>query len=65
MADEAPKKSIVEFSNSPKVGAAVVAAAATHLLLAFAKQHGYDITGQEPDILIVVTALIGYLVPHS
>ena len=68
MADEAAvpaKKPLVEFTNHPKISAAVIAGAVTHLAIAYAKQHGFDMSGYESDIQIVAMGLVGYLVPNS
>ena len=56
----------VQFSNSAKVSAAVVAGAITNLLIFFmspwATKNGLDIASQQGNITVVVTAVVGYIV---
>ena len=65
MADEAPKKPTIQFTNHAKVSAAVIAGAVTHLLIGIAKTHGLDLSAYEPDLIVVISGLVGYLTPDA
>lgn len=50
---------------SPKVSIAVFAGAAASVLIGIAKAKGYDLSGYEAAITVLVMGVVGYLVPEA
>jgi len=49
----------------PKVAVTMFAGACSSVLIAVCKKNGVDLAGQEENLMVIVSAIAGYLMPSE